>query len=221
MHHANSIQFCCVFVPLHNLHDDVFETSSLSGHLFCWWDLMTSKSKRAILWHILTLSFLTHMLSFCFKDVSCSQSTRLFHSDAKEAASSASLWVLHNADFKCGTLNCFHAARESVPVQAQTRDIHHAATAALFTSSREKPAADSELRQMNYSPFYDVRNKPLILLEMWEVWLLKLSIHFSICFFVFIDFFLNYYCLFLLKRQTTKLRFWKEIVFLRKNIFSF
>lgn len=41
-------------------------------------------------------------LSFWFKDVSCSQSTSLFHSDAEEAASFASLCVLHNNDFECG-----------------------------------------------------------------------------------------------------------------------
>lgn len=139
-----STNFVGVFVLLTSLHNYFL------WPLRCWWDPMTSKTRRAILWHVLWLGFIPHSLS-----LSCSRSTSLFHSDAEEAASYASLWVLHNDDFECGMLKCFHAAfqnaRESVPVQAQTKDVDHTVTGVvkspLFTSSRKQPETrPAELR---------------------------------------------------------------------------
>lgn len=94
--------------------------------LFCWWDPFVLS------------------LSFCFKDVSCSPSTRRFHCDA---------------DFKCGTRKCFDAARESQRHPSYSDSgaeisIIHVLQTTLWT------------QQVNYSPCYDVRNKPLILLEI-------------------------------------------------------
>ncbi len=88
--------------------------------LFCWWDPF-----------VLTRSF-------CFKDVSCSPSTRLCHSDA---------------GFECGTRKCFHAARErqrhpSYSDSGAEISFIHVLQTTLWTTPR---------------PCYDVRNKPLML----------------------------------------------------------
>jgi len=73
----------------------------------------------------------------------------------KLAASFTSLCVLHNDDFECGMMKCFYStflnARESVPVQAQTKNVDHTETGVvkspLFTSSCKQPTTRlAELR---------------------------------------------------------------------------
>lgn len=156
---AYSTNFVAVFLPLTNLHNSFlwprhFLAKCKASFLLKRPDDLQNQTGDTLACPLARFHS-TLPLSFWFKNISCSQSTSLFHSDAEEAASSASLWVLHNDDFECGMLNCFHAAfqnaRESVPVQAQTKDVDHTVTGVvkspLFTSSRKQPATrPAELR---------------------------------------------------------------------------
>ncbi len=130
------IAFSTSIHTLLDLHDDVFLWPSLSGRMHVLFSADETRWPPEADGRSFGTSSRSHSASRMF--LVLSQQGFFTVMQRKQ---------LHLRHCECGTLKCFHAARESVPVQAQTRDVHHTATAALqsplFTSAREQPADDS------------------------------------------------------------------------------